>query len=45
VANVNFEEKQIANFKSQCLVLAAANNTDVVLLCPEQKIPNGTSIQ
>ncbi|CAI8153624.1 MAG: putative chaperone CsaA [Formosa sp. Hel3_A1_48] len=45
VANVNFEEKQIANFKSQCLVLAAANNTDVVLLSPEQKIPNGTSIQ
>ena len=45
VANVNFEEKQIANFKSQCLVLAAANNTDVVLLCHELKIPNGTSIQ
>ena len=45
VANVNFEEKQIANFKSQCLVLAAENDTDVVLLYPEQKIPNGTTIQ
>ena len=32
IANVNFEEKQIANFKSQCLVLGAVDKDKVVLL-------------
>ncbi len=45
VANVNFEDKQIANFKSQCLVLGAVLENDVVLLNPEQKIPNGATVQ
>lgn len=45
VANINFEDKQIANFKSQCLVLGAVHENDVVLLQPEQKIPNGATVQ
>ncbi|MDG1777956.1 MAG: tRNA-binding protein [Flavobacteriaceae bacterium] len=45
VANVNFEDKQIANFKSQCLVLGAVNKDEVVLLNPEQHIPNGATVQ
>ena len=45
VANVNFEDKQIANFKSQCLVLGAVNKDEVVLLNPEQHISNGATVQ
>ena len=45
VANVNFEDKQIANFKSQCLVIGGINKTSVVLLEPAQKIPNGSTVQ
>ena len=45
IANVNFEEKQIANFKSQCLVLGAVDKEGVVLLNPSQKVPNGSSVQ
>ena len=45
IANVNFEEKQIANFKSQCLVLGSVDKAGVVLLNPSQKVPNGSSVQ
>ena len=45
VANVNFEDKQIANFKSQCLVLGAEDKAGVVLLNPSKKVPNGSSVQ
>ena len=45
VANVNFEDKQIANFKSQCLVIGGFDKTSVVLLEPTQKIPNGSTVQ
>ena len=45
IANVNFEEKQIANFKSQCLVLGSVDKGGVVLLNPSQKVPNGSSVQ
>ena len=44
LAVVNFPEKQIANFKSQCLVLGATNAQDVILLKPEHAIPNGAKI-
>ncbi|MDA0317181.1 MAG: tRNA-binding protein [Bacteroidetes bacterium] len=45
VANVNFDDKQIANFKSQCLVIGGVDNTSVILLEPHQKIPNGSTVQ
>ena len=45
VANVNFEEKQIANFKSQCLVIGAVNENSVILLHPDQNVPNGSTVQ
>jgi len=45
VANVNFDDKQIANFNSQCLVIGGVDKTSVVLLEPTQKIPNGSTVQ
>ena len=44
VAVINFESKQIANFKSECLVLGAVEGKDVVLLKPENKVKNGTTV-
>ncbi|RAJ16954.1 tRNA-binding protein [Olleya aquimaris] len=44
VAVVNFPKKQIATFMSECLVLGAVNNKDVILLNPENKVPNGTVV-
>ena len=44
VAVVNFPKKQIANFYSECLVLGAVRNNDVVLLDPEEKVLNGSSV-
>lgn len=44
VAVVNFPKKQIANFFSECLVLGAMKNKDVVLLNPEEKVQNGTAV-
>lgn len=41
---VNFPEKQIANFKSDCLVLGAVKEKDVVLLNPETKVLNGSVV-
>jgi len=45
VANVNFENKQIANFMSECLVVGAVDSDKVILLSPENKVPNGTPIR
>ncbi len=45
VANINFSEKQIANFMSQCLVVGAVDAEKVILLSPEDKVPNGTPIR
>lgn len=45
MAVVNFPRKQIANFFSECLVMGvydAAN--EVVLLQPEQQVPNGSRV-
>lgn len=44
-AIVNFKPKQIANFKSECLVLGVANNDgDIVLLQASGKAKNGAQI-
>jgi tRNA-binding protein len=44
VAVVNFPEKQIAKFKSECLILGAINGKDVILLNPEIKVKNGSPV-
>lgn len=45
VAVVNFPKKQIGKFMSECLVLGAVGvEGDVVLLNPDFKVENGTSI-
>ncbi|WP_452229303.1 MULTISPECIES: tRNA-binding protein [unclassified Lacinutrix] len=44
VAVVNFKKKQIGKFMSECLVVGAVNNKDVILLNPEMKVKNGTTV-
>ena len=44
VAVVNFPQKQIAHFISECLVLGAVNGKDVILLNPENKVKNGSTV-
>lgn len=44
LAVVNFEAKQIANFKSECLVLGIQNGKDVVLLHTNDTVTNGTQV-
>lgn len=44
IAVVNFKAKQIANFKSECLVLGIQNGQDVVLLNAQDSIANGTQV-
>ena len=44
VAIVNFPKKQIAKFMSECLILGAVNGEDVILLNPEQKVKNGSTV-
>jgi len=45
VAIINFPVKQIANFFSECLVLGVYDSNDaVVLLQPDQPLPNGSII-
>lgn len=41
IAVVNFPKKQIANFMSECLVVGAVKEKDVMLLHPEQRVKNG----
>ena len=41
---VNFPSKQIANFKSECLVMGVVKDNDVVLLKPELTVKNGTTV-
>ena len=43
-AVVNFKTKQIANFKSECLVLGIQNGQDVVLLQVNDGVINGTQV-
>ncbi len=45
IAVVNFPEKQIANFFSECLVLGVYDeNNEVVLLQPSLSVKNGSKI-
>ena len=44
VAVVNFPKKQIGKFMSECLVLGAVKDKDVMLLNPEVKVLNGSSV-
>ena len=44
VATVNFPKKQIANFMSECLVMGAVDGKDVILLKPEQRVKNGSTV-
>lgn len=44
VAVVNIGSRKIADFASQCLVLGAKENEEVILLAPETKIPNGQQV-
>lgn len=45
VAVINFPEKQIADFMSQCLVTGFADvNGDIVLTGVDKPVPNGTKI-
>lgn len=45
VAIINFAPKQVANFKSECLILGGVSEHDVVLLEPSQQVPNGSCVQ
>ena len=44
VAVVNFPKKQIARFMSECLVLGAVDDQDVILLNPESQVKNGATV-
>lgn len=44
LAVINLNPKQIANFKSECLVLGLQNDKDVVLLRAAKAIENGTQV-
>ncbi|TYA55992.1 tRNA-binding protein [Formosa maritima] len=44
VAVVNFPRKQIASFMSECLILGAVDGKDVILLKPEIKVKNGSTV-
>jgi len=44
IAVINFPNKQIANFISECLVLGAVNEKEVCLITPEKNSKNGLRI-
>lgn len=44
VAVVNFPKKQIANFMSECLVLGAVDDKNVILLQTDKPVDNGLRI-
>ncbi len=44
LAVINFESKQIANFRSECLILGVQNEKDVVLLQTHKNAKNGTKV-
>ena len=44
IAVINFKPKQIANFRSECLVLGIQNGKDVVLLHSGDPVINGTQV-
>ncbi len=44
LAVVNFPKKQIASYMSECLVLGATKENDVILLNPESLVKNGSQV-
>jgi tRNA-binding protein len=44
LAVVNFPSKQIGKYMSECLVLGAVDGKDVILLNPEHKVNNGSTV-
>ena len=44
LAVVNFPAKQIGKYLSECLVLGSVNGKDVILLNPEHKVNNGSTV-
>jgi len=44
LAVINFNPKQIANFRSECLILGIQNGKDVVLLQSQKNVENGTKV-
>jgi tRNA-binding protein len=45
IAVVNFPPKQIANLRSECLVLGAVGSKgEVILLQPDRAVPNGWKV-
>ena len=44
VGVVNFPKKQIGKFMSECLLLGAVDGKDVILLNPECKVKNGSTV-
>jgi tRNA-binding protein len=44
IAVVNFPPKQIGKFMSECLVMGVYTDEGVVLLGPEQTVPEGSKI-
>jgi len=44
IAVVNFPKKQIANFRSECLILGAVAHKEVTLLHPGLAVANGLKI-
>lgn len=44
VAVINFPQKQIAKFMSECLILGAVDGNDVILLNPENQVKNGQTV-
>ncbi len=45
LAVINFPKKQIAKFMSECLVMGAVDGHKVILLNPEDKVPNGSVVR
>ncbi len=44
VAVLNFPEKKIADFKSECLILGAVEGRNVILLTPSDEVSNGSAV-
>ena len=45
LAVINFPKKQIANFFSECLTTGIADtNGDIVLISPDNQVPNGSKL-
>ncbi|MGY6562758.1 MAG: tRNA-binding protein [Luteibaculaceae bacterium] len=44
IAILNFTPKQIANIKSECLILGAVDGKDITLLTTDKPTPNGLKI-